>query len=345
MSKDKFEGMPAQVRALGELADEEEARMRDERKTGDDNPDQAPGEQQPHSPADPKPKPEPQPGENWEQKFYTLQGKYNSEVPRLHADNRELSNQLMSIREEMTELKGQLEESRKAPEGPAASKPSSVDKLNPESFGDYGPEIVEIVNTLNGYVDAFQNQGTLVNKQAETIRTLQSQIQGVQETQGQQAQATFGEKLTKKCAEWERLNTDPDFNSWLDENGFRETLNQHAQNGDVIRTAKLFNRYLTESGKAPAAPKTPPEEEQVKKPAQPDLEEHLAPQVNGGGTPPADAPTFSNGDIQVFFQRWSQAEAGGGYPFEACGKLISSGEDAAKLDYEISRANKEGRIR
>lgn len=349
--ENRYAGLPDQVRKMGEQADALEKQMRENGKTGEDIlPDQAPENHPQDQPdAKPQPKPTPQdqpapqnePGENWEQKFYTLQGKYNSEVPRLHAENRELNNQINSLHQKVENLEGQIQnQQQNAPDGQTAS---SFD-FDPEALEDFGPEFVEVANIV-------KKQASVIEDLKEQLKNTAAQVQGVQEKQTQQVAMSFEDKLTKACPEWARLNNDRDFNDWLHGNGFFEALNINAQKGDVEKTASFFNRYLKESGTSPESPantpKTPPAESPVNpQPHQPNLEEHLAPQVNGGGGEvPVAEPSFTRDEVQFFYQDLAQASSNNRFPFEACGRLIKSKDDAVQLEYDIARANEEGRIR
>jgi hypothetical protein len=62
--------------------------------------------------AEPPPPPPPPPAEDWEHKYRVLQGKYNSEVPRL-------SGQVSSLQAQLDELTAKMEDMRKAAPPPA----------------------------------------------------------------------------------------------------------------------------------------------------------------------------------------------------------------------------------
>ena len=343
--EDRYAGMPEQVRQKAMETDSLIEQAYGKGKTGDKNPDQAPG-QQPS--VDPKPEPQPQPGENWEQKFHTLQGKYNSEVPRLHADNRELSSTIATLRQEMDAIKAQVANQQQAEESPPASNPNER-TLDPRKFEHLGDEVVEIVETFNSHVESLKQA---IGERDNIINNLQAQVHGVQETQGQQATMSFEDKLTKDFPSWRNLINDRSFIEWLDnqglifsdENGKSYTiLDVHAQKGSVAKIVDVFERYSRET--SPEAPKDPenPPHTPPEQPVNSGLEEHLAPQLNGGdgGAPEDSKPVYSNEEINDFYAKLRRKQ----FPFEACGQIVSSEEDAGVLEMKITRADLEGRVR
>ena len=107
------------------------------------NPDPAPAEPTPTpdpAPTEPKPvDPKPEPAEpvvseeTWQQKYKTLKGMYDAEVPRLHSDLRELRSQVESLR-------------RAAEAKPAEPvKPTTPEKLVSDADVEaFGADLIEV---------------------------------------------------------------------------------------------------------------------------------------------------------------------------------------------------------
>jgi outer membrane murein-binding lipoprotein Lpp len=116
-----------------------------------------------------------QPKETWEQKYKTLQGMYNADVPRLNATNRELNSRV-----------SQLETLLSTMQQPQATtpEPESVDPLITDAdMKEYGDSIDvmrraarEEVNTANGRIAQLE----------KTIQQLQGVVPQVHQVQAQQ---------------------------------------------------------------------------------------------------------------------------------------------------------------
>lgn len=336
--------LPEQVRRLqAETEELVKTQFGDGKTGGEENPELAPVDLQ-KKPENPQPKPTPQPennlGPDWEQKFHTLQGKYNSEVPVLHADLRALTAERDRLQQECDFLKSQKVQQQEQERHPADSDMSDLDL---DSLAEFGPEFAQLVTLLKKTHGKLEAQNEVILNLQGKVQDASAQVQGVQEIQQQQTVLTFEDKLSKACPQWKELNYDQGFNDWLDENGFRETLNLHAQNKDVERTAKLFNRYLAEtSSKLPVEPDPKPKEPEHN-PVQPRLEDHVSPEIKNGGEVPVEdsKPVFTTGSVNDFYAKYQRRK----FPFEALGRIVVTEEDAEKLEFEITRADREGRVR
>ena len=218
-------------------------------------------------PAEPEAKPEHQ--ENWqaraeraEQQLAVLKGKYNAEVPRLNDQIKHLGAQLEAVSQQATQQ-------HQAPSG----------DIN-EALGvireELGDEFVGALDRLlNNRIGSLAEQVNQVNSQVGEVS------QQVQQSGTQALMDTLSRTLAAKGIDFERLNADPGFNTWLDEIDpylgatRRDALNQaFFANRDIARAALIFERYHQEN-QAPAKPESEPNPLQqhvqvAKPPAAPD---------------------------------------------------------------------------
>lgn len=101
----------------------------------------------------PHPEPQEVPEEKWEHKYRRLQGKYDAEVPRLHAQVRELQGVLAQMQQQM-----------QAPP-PPAEQPKEPDKyVSDEDVANYGEDFVDIQRRIT--LDATRD----LRKQVEELK-------------------------------------------------------------------------------------------------------------------------------------------------------------------------------
>ena len=273
-------------------------------------------------PADPEPKPvEPKPApveppvaeEKWEQKYKTLKGMYDAEVPRLHAELRDLKATVESLRK-ATETK---------PAEPA--KPTTPEKLvTDEDVAAFGQDLIEVQRKVAREV-AQEFRKDIEDLRAENA-TLREQLT---KTGTQVSEATFEQRLHRLVPDFDAVNTDPKWIEWLNEvdpliRGPRKMVAQDAFNrGDAEAVAdyvKLFRQAT-----APVEP-TPQVTEE--------LERQIQPSRSASSTQNASpkGKMYTTADITKMFNK--VATLGNQ------GKL----DEARKLEAEIDAAYMEGRV-
>lgn len=287
------------------------------------NPDPAPAEPTPTpdpAPTEPTPvetKPEPAEPvvseETWQQKYKTLKGMYDAEVPRLHSDLRELRSQVESLR-------------RAAEAKPAEPvKPTTPEKLVSDADVEaFGADLIEVQRKVAREV-AAEFRGELDAMKAENEK-LREQLSA---TGSQVSEASFEQRLHRMVPDFEAVNADPKWIAWLQEvdpllRGPRMTVAQDAFNkGDAAGVAHyvaMFKQTL-----APVEPTKSKTEE---------LERQIQPNRTTTATN-AVQPTgkiLTNKDVEGMFQKAAD--------LSARGKL----EEARKLEAEIDLAYMENRV-
>jgi len=166
--------------------------------------------------------------DDWEQKYRALKGKYDAEVPRLAEQIRNLNLQNQFLADKM----GKLESA--PPKTDPEVKPDDLDKAFIE---EYGEDLVNMVKRI-----AAQQAG-------EATKPLASGFDSIQKANEATKVDRFFSDLTGLVPDWETLNINNDFLSWLDEiepfvGQSRYTLLSQAQNSfDAQRVAYFFNTW------------------------------------------------------------------------------------------------------
>lgn len=283
----------------------------------------------PTPPADPPPATPPEPTVDWQQKFLTLQGKYNAEVPQLRSQVANLTEQL-----------GQL--STPSPT-PAAAAPPPADPppklVTTEDTETYGDDLIDLIRRVAVETDAgekakLQGQIAELREQMAAQATQVKEVQG--NVEGERRQQYFVD-LAKACPTYETVDEDDAFKAWLlqtdDFSGIvRNDILQRAYlSYDVGQTAKIFNAFI-----AQATPEPPPV---VDPPPNPQAE--LASQVSPGQAR-ASAPVTTPDDGKKV---WTVAEMDTFFKDVARGDYRGRRDEAARIEAEIDRALAEGRVR
>lgn len=131
--------------------------------------------------------------EDWEQKFKVLQGKYNAEVPRLHAQLRELNDVVRQTGAELEKLKTVKPE-------PAQTTPDN----DAEKFGGDLTEAIDRRAAARAQEIVSQREREL---QAH-IQQLEKQLGGIGEQVQVSAQDQFLSALASRVPEYRSINSD-----------------------------------------------------------------------------------------------------------------------------------------
>lgn len=264
-----------------------------------------------------------QPKESWEQKYKTLQGMYNADVPRLNAKNREVSARVSQLEQ----LLSTMQQSTK-PEEPVSTDPLITDA----DMKEYGDSIDvmrraarEEVNTANGRIAQLE----------KTIQQLQGFVPQVQQVQAQQqasSEQAFWSGLSNEVPNWQDINDNADFQSWLLSidplTGIsRQTYLEDAQkNLDTKRVASFFAAWEKEFG-------TPETARENRSNSNSQLEKQVAPGRGRSGKPTSqESKNYSPADIQKFFEDVRK------------GKFKGREEERGRMERDIFSAQREGRI-
>jgi len=256
-----------------------------------------------------QPKEAPVVGEDWQQKYRTLNGMYQAEVPKLHQQVKALNNQMKQMELDFKQAE------------PAQKRPSVVTDDEYETFGE------DLLGVTQRQVDAgaAQSDERFKRLEAENSR-LREQMQQTEVSVGTMS---FEKMLHRAVPDFEAINDNPQWVAWLDQvdpllRAPRRVVAQQAfDSGDVEAISdyvKLF-KQTTAPVKADTSRAT--------------LEAQVAPSRTGstGSGTTTQARTYTSAQAEAVFAKMTSLNMKGQY------------DAAAKLDAEITTAYTEGRVR
>lgn len=262
------------------------------------------------------------------QKYKTLQGMYNAEVPRLHAQNKELQQRMQQME--------QLLASVSAQQTAASHSPAQAEKLvTDKDVEEYGESLDvmrkvsrEELGSVAGRIAQLEN----MLKQLQT--TVVPQVQNVAHKQAVSAEQSFWADLTRTVPSWREVNDNADFQSWLLEidplTGIsRQTYLEDAQRSlDANRVSNFFRTWLELSGQATVA------QNNGRAAATAELEKQVTPgRSRNSGAPAANkAKMYTPTDISKFFNDVRS------------GKYRGREQERDRIERDIFAAQRENRI-
>jgi hypothetical protein len=266
--------------------------------------------------------------EDYVQKYKTLQGMYNAEVPRLHTTNRELQSRVQQMEQLLATLSAQ---SNTAHQPTIEASPQVTDRDREE----YG-ESIDVMRRVSReeVTPVLQKMGQIEQLLQQLQTNVVPQVQNLTHKQAMSAEQQFWSGLTEVVPDWRDVNNDPEFQSWLlDVDPFtgvtRQTILEDAQkNLDVRRISKFFSTWLEITGQANVAQNT-----QRRTPAS-ELEKQVTPgRPRSGSTPSGGkAKVYSPIDIENFFADVRK------------GKYRGKEAERDRIERDIFSAQKDGRI-
>jgi len=254
----------------------------------------------------------------YKQKYLTLQGKFNAEVPRLQQDNQRLNGLVDGLQREVERLKSLVETSQTRQDNGVQSQ-STIDA---NAFDDYGPEFSNLAKT----VTMLQAENTKLKQQ---VSNMSGDFQMQQQSQKQAAYNSYMSQVVSHVGalgrDFNQLNRDTDFLNWLRQwpegESRQDKLRRAESNMDLVATKEIFDTYL---GLAQAPAQRP----------KPNIQPKTA-NPEPYRTPPGTIPTgkfWTRADIKAFHD---QKLRGGFKGREA---------EADALERDIHLATLEGRI-
>lgn len=267
----------------------------------------------------------PQPADDtWRQRYLTLEGKYKAEVPRLHAEVRELKASLETAIAKMS--------AAPAPEKPAPAKSKLVTDKDAETFGS---DLIDLIKRQAQ--ELVSEREVALNEVVKELRaenaSLKANVTSVTKTQEATAQEAYVAQLTALVPDWETVNRDQGFLTWLEGQDplsglARQALIDNAyQQLDAKRTAVIFNAW---KGLQPAQPPAPPQ-------PKPEVQRQVTP--GKSKQVPASPASDASGKI------WSHAEIENFYRDVRAGLYVGKAAEVAQVEAEIDLAVSTGRIR
>jgi hypothetical protein len=266
--------------------------------------------------------------ENWQHKFLTLQGKYNTETATLRS-------QVTTLTQEIEALKAAKPAPTPEPK-PAAPAPEPQKLVTQQDVETFGADLVDLMRRIVVETDAGE-KARLQDQIAELkglIPTLKKDVEQVTSATVDVKRERYFSDLEKLVPDYADINVDEAFLGWLTGedplSGFkRNAILQNAFNAfDHQRTAVIFNAFKQETGKTAPPPPAP-------KPS-----EGLETQVSPAGSKTPTTPTPDDGQ-----KIWSSSEVQDFYNAVTRGDYRGRQDEARRIDAEIDKALIENRVR
>jgi uncharacterized coiled-coil protein SlyX len=253
----------------------------------------------------------------FKQKYSTLKGKYDAEVPRLHQQVRELTDQLGSIQKGMEDVK-------KAESDKPKEKVSYVTDADREEYGD---DLIDFQRRVAKEVS--QEYDGRFEQQEKVIAELREQVSS---TDNQVGEMGFAQKLNVLVPGFDQLDNDERWVSWLNEydpmsRGPRRDQAQGAfDRGDadsVAHYVKLFRESVDPV-------------DQAKSNRQSEIEKQVTPNRSASTSATKSMVGSKIYSAKQMDNAWNKTR-----------NLNTSGkyDEAAKLEAELTAAYMEGRVR
>lgn len=268
----------------------------------------------------PTPAPAPAPAaEDFEQRWRTLQGKYNAEVPRLTRALQEAQQQIAAMQQRFEQLTAKQTEEKQADSVKLAADPKDIE--------DFGADLVAMVHrqverAASSLMQQFYKQVASFDSR---VKAIEHQLSGVSARTESTLEQQFFATLTNLVPDWEKINSDERWLAWLAEadpvyGAPRQAALESAQRAfDAQRVANVFRAFKA------TLPQKPSDS----------LNTQVAPNGAAGQAlvTPANKPVLSSQFIETF------------YKDVARGRYVGREQEAARIEAEINSAAAEGRIR
>jgi hypothetical protein len=257
--------------------------------------------------------------ESFKQKYATLRGKYDAEVPRLHQQVKELTDQMNAIREE-------AEAAKKVEAEKPKEKVSYVTDADREEYGD---DLIDFQRRVAK--EASQEYEDRFEQQAKVIEKLQQQISN---TGSQVGEVGFTQKLNALVPGFDQLDNDERWVAWLNEydpmtRGPRRDQAQSAFNSGDAEAVAHYVGLFRESINEPVA--------NGKSDRQTELEKQV--------TPSRSASTVTNKSSSKDSRVYSEKELTNAWTKIRTLNTQGKYDDAEKLEAELTAAYMEGRVK
>lgn len=294
-----------------------------------DKPAEPDPKQSPEKPAKPA---EPQNDQTLAQKYRTLQGMYNAEVPKLHQTNKMLQDRVQNLEQLLSSFQSSQ------PKKPESAPTKEVKLITDKEIEEFGDSIDIMRKAAQEVYAAKQGEIDELKAQLAQLQPLGQRMDKLAQSQVVSAEQAFWSDLSMLEPDWQTINANQDFQTWLLQmdplTGYvRQDLLENAQsNLDARRVTAFFKEWANVSGSG-NEPQQPTSQSAPDKRAA-----ELAKQVSPGKSRQSSKPegnqpkNYTRADISAF------------YHDVAMGKYKGRDADRQRVEQEIFLAQSENRI-
>lgn len=244
----------------------------------------------------------------WQQKYKTLQGMYNTDIPRLQQRLKVQDSQIANLSSELDSIKAA-----------SSQEPQGAMK-----------ELMEVLGDDDPHLKFAKEQQDKIHQLESLIAKLDNQLGGVAQTQQLTAEDRFYSAIERAIPDWQAVNHDPGLLLWLAEFDpllgitRKEAFDDSAARLDAARISAFFDAYKRSIAKPAAAPT-------ASKPSS-KLASQVTPAAGGGNTSPEEGAgkTWTRDSVKQFF--------------DECIKGRYTSDEQERIKRDILVANAEGRI-
>lgn len=272
--------------------------------------------------------------ETYAQKWRTLQGMYNAEVPRLRQQNRELLQRVQQLEQLLATLTTQSNGSAAVEPQVQAQTQQPTRFVTEKDIEEYGESIDVMRRVTREEMAAVLQRLAAVEQVLQQMQTnVVPQVQTIAQRQQISAEQQFWADLAAAVPNFREINDNEAFQKWLLEpdplTGItRQTYLEDAQrNLDAHRVVNIFRAWLETTGQTHTA-------RSVGRASGSELERQVAP----GRSRNTGVPTSTKGriytpdDIRAFFND------------VRAGKYKGREQERDRIERDIFAAQREGRI-
>lgn len=263
--------------------------------------------------------------ETMEQRYRTLQGMYNAEVPRLHQQNKELVRKLENMQQLIATMTTQQQQ-------PQAETQKFISEKDTEDFGE---ETIDVIRRAarEEYAPYMQRLAQLENMLNNVQQNVMPRLDQVQQHQAMSAEQQFWSGLQQAIPNWKEINSNQNFHRWLLEVDplfgakRQDMLQQAQQNLDLNRVVTFFRTWMNQAGYSG-------NDKGSKNTQGSQLEKQIAPGRSRSGPAPttSNKRTYTRTDIQSFFDDVRK------------GKYKGREKERDRIERDIFAAQSDGRI-
>ena len=264
---------------------------------------------------------------NWQQKYKTLQGMYNAEVPQLKQQVQEQNAKI----NQFEQLIATINQQKQQPQAPQQEPVSLLSEKDVEEYGESIDIMRKVTKEETG--NLLGEVASLKQQIAQMAQNTVPQVQQLANQVGNTQEQLFWSKLSSIVPNWQEINENADFQTWLLETDplsgqpRQAHLEDAQQRYDVERIANIFSTWSGLNGAGSA--------QQVKSTNQAELQQQVAPKKSrsAGAAPSSNkAPSYTAADIAAFYDDIRK------------GKFKGRDDERAKIERDIFAAQAEGRI-
>jgi len=254
--------------------------------------------------------------DDFKQKYSTLRGKYDAEVPRLHQQVREMTEELATFRKEMA-----------AKQAEPTKPKEKVSLVTDADRAEFGEELLDVQRRVAREVS--QDYEGRLEQQDAVIQKLEEKLQ---QTGNQVGEVGFSQRLNQAVPDFPQIDNDERWVSWLNEHdpmlrGPRRVQAQQAFDAGDVEAIAHYVSLWKETLAAPKAAKS----------NQAELEKQVAP--NRSANSVRTQSTTQNSKIyspKDADKAWNKVRT-----LNTRGQYV----EAEKLEADLTVAYMEGRVR